>query len=131
VLYQQWYKKVEGKNVQILPMNIAELLTPRAIAYWLAGDAIWINLKGVLKSALTKSLLMRVELLRGILLEKLDPSPVGPTPGPEAPPGRARGWDRRLGGPLGPRTEGPWSSGPGVETTLLLVRNNSYRIRSS
>jgi hypothetical protein len=37
-LHKEWYQKVEEKNVKILPSNISELLTPRALAYWLAGD---------------------------------------------------------------------------------------------
>jgi hypothetical protein len=32
-----WYRNVDGKNVKVLPANIADLLTPIAIAYWLGG----------------------------------------------------------------------------------------------
>jgi hypothetical protein len=39
-LHQKWYVQIEGKTVKILPANIGELLTPRAIAYWLCGDLI-------------------------------------------------------------------------------------------
>ena len=31
-LHSKGYRKVEGKNVKVLPENIAELLTPRALA---------------------------------------------------------------------------------------------------
>jgi hypothetical protein len=47
-LYLEWNVKLEGtdKNVKIIPHNIAELLTPRALAYWLAGDDTMVRLKG-------------------------------------------------------------------------------------
>ncbi|CAI2166767.1 36_t:CDS:10 [Funneliformis geosporum] len=38
-LHSQWYRLIDGKNVKVLPLNIAELLTPIALAYWQAGDA--------------------------------------------------------------------------------------------
>lgn len=38
-LNKQWYQYVEGKNVKVLPSNISERFTPRALAYWLAGEA--------------------------------------------------------------------------------------------
>jgi hypothetical protein len=31
-LHSQWYKRVDGKNIKIIPENIADLLTARAIA---------------------------------------------------------------------------------------------------
>lgn len=36
-LHMLWYRNVDGKNVKVLPANIADLLTPIAIAYWLGG----------------------------------------------------------------------------------------------
>lgn len=37
-LHKLWYKQVDGKNIQVLPDNVAYLLTPIAIGYWLASD---------------------------------------------------------------------------------------------
>jgi len=36
-LYNQWYKEVEGKNVQVIPSNIDETLTPYGLL--LTGSA--------------------------------------------------------------------------------------------
>jgi hypothetical protein len=44
-------------------MNIAELLTPRAIAYWLAGDAS-LKSKGRIQICTDNYFLNGVELLR-------------------------------------------------------------------
>jgi hypothetical protein len=33
-----WYLDIKGKNIKIIPNNIAELLTARALAYWLASN---------------------------------------------------------------------------------------------
>jgi hypothetical protein len=37
-LHRVCYRQDNGKNVKVLPLNIAELLTPVAIAYLLSGD---------------------------------------------------------------------------------------------
>ena len=42
-LHGVWYKNIEGKKIQILPLNIQELLTPISIAHWIMGDAYFAN----------------------------------------------------------------------------------------
>lgn len=37
-LFNKWYIKKDGKNIKILIPNLDELLTPIALAYWIAGD---------------------------------------------------------------------------------------------
>jgi len=37
-VFNQWYIQVEGKYVKLVPTNIADLITPIALAYWLTGD---------------------------------------------------------------------------------------------
>nr|CAG8544364.1 8120_t:CDS:2 [Entrophospora candida] len=32
-----WYTRVDGKHIKVLPENIADLVTPIALAYWLSG----------------------------------------------------------------------------------------------
>jgi hypothetical protein len=36
-IWKLWYQKVNGKTVKGLPANIAETLTPLAIAHWIIG----------------------------------------------------------------------------------------------
>jgi hypothetical protein len=36
-LFMKCYRKAEGKNIKVLPANIADLLTPIALAYWVSG----------------------------------------------------------------------------------------------
>jgi hypothetical protein len=37
-LHKDWYIQQDGKYIKALPANMNELLTPRAIAYWISGD---------------------------------------------------------------------------------------------
>nr|CAG8652223.1 1845_t:CDS:2 [Entrophospora candida] len=46
-LFNHWYHNVEGKNVKVLPSNIAELLTPVALAFWLSSDGSYQKDNGV------------------------------------------------------------------------------------
>jgi hypothetical protein len=51
-LHKDWYIQQDGKYIKALPGNMNELLTPRAIAYWISGDRsiktkIYSNLNGV------------------------------------------------------------------------------------
>jgi hypothetical protein len=45
-LHEIWYKQVNGKNIKIIPSNISEILSPIAIAYWIAGDEVIIQEMG-------------------------------------------------------------------------------------
>lgn len=40
-LHNQWYKKINDKNVKIVPLNIKEVLKPRGLAHWIMGDGYW------------------------------------------------------------------------------------------
>ena len=40
-LYDIWYKKVDGKYLKRLPLNIKELLTPLGLAHWIMGDGYY------------------------------------------------------------------------------------------
>jgi hypothetical protein len=35
--HKQWYQKIDGKIVKVIPANIGELLTPTALAYWVSS----------------------------------------------------------------------------------------------
>lgn len=37
-LHKLWYELVDGRYVKILPKDIENMLTPRAIAHWIMGD---------------------------------------------------------------------------------------------
>ncbi|CAJ0827270.1 6355_t:CDS:10, partial [Entrophospora sp. SA101] len=45
-LHSECYRKVEGKNVKVIPSNIDSLLTPIALAYWLSGDGSYCQTTG-------------------------------------------------------------------------------------
>ncbi len=45
-LQSKWYTIVDGKPVKVLPENIADLLTPIAIAYWLCWDGLYDKTQG-------------------------------------------------------------------------------------
>lgn len=36
-----WNTKIENRNIKIVAKNISELLTQRAIAYWIMGDGTY------------------------------------------------------------------------------------------
>jgi LAGLIDADG DNA endonuclease family len=68
-LHQSWYKKIDGKQLKVLPANIAELLTPIALAYWLCGYGHYHKTQGSIVIAKNSYTLTEVDLLRSILLE--------------------------------------------------------------
>jgi hypothetical protein len=70
VLYYKWYTFVEGKSIKHLPTNIHSLLTPVAIAFWVAGDGHYNISQGTVVIATDSFTLTEVELLQSILLEK-------------------------------------------------------------
>ena len=73
-LHSQWYlqRETDGngnlQNIQVLPSNIADLLTPRAIAYWIGGS--FNKARGVIRISTDCFTPAEVDLLRSILLEK-------------------------------------------------------------
>lgn len=82
-LHHDWYKKVNGKNFKVLPLNIAERVwpltlrpsarpTPIALAYWLAGDSHFDKRDGSIVIATQSFTPSEVDLLRSILLNNLN-----------------------------------------------------------
>ena len=69
-LHKLWYKQVDGKNIQVLPDNVAYLLTPIAIGYWLASDGSYSQRDAVVTIYTDSFSPDEVGLLRGILLER-------------------------------------------------------------
>ncbi|CAG8831086.1 15419_t:CDS:2, partial [Cetraspora pellucida] len=61
---------VDGKNIQVLPDNLAYLLTPIAIGYWLASDGSYSQRDAVVTIYTDSFSPDEVGLLRGILLER-------------------------------------------------------------
>jgi len=71
-LHSECYRKVEGKNVKVIPSNIDSLLTPIALAYWLSGDGSYCQTTGRITIATNSFSPDEVELLRKILLDKFN-----------------------------------------------------------
>lgn len=69
-LFHQWYNILDGKSIKHLPSNIYELLTPVAIAYWVASDGHFILREGVVRISTDNFTLAEVELLQTILFNK-------------------------------------------------------------
>jgi hypothetical protein len=71
-LHSKGYRKVEGKNVKVLPENIAELLTPRALAYCLAGEGGYDKSRGAIRIATHSFTPEEVDQLRAALLNNFN-----------------------------------------------------------
>jgi hypothetical protein len=69
-IYSNWYIRINNKNVKILPTNIAELLTPRAIAYWIMCDGYYHKTNKTIIISTDSFSLNEVDTLRDILLSK-------------------------------------------------------------
>jgi hypothetical protein len=69
-IYPTWYTKINNKNIKIVPPNISDLLTPRAIAYWLMGDGSYIKASGRISFATHSFSINEIELLQNVLLAK-------------------------------------------------------------
>jgi hypothetical protein len=67
-LFHQWYVTIDGKIMKIIPGNIAELLTPVALAFWCASDATF-N-RGAVVLCTDSFTAAEVDILRSILLTK-------------------------------------------------------------
>jgi hypothetical protein len=66
------YINVDGKNIQVLPKNIGELLTPTALAYWLSGDGCFDKSQGAIRISTESFTPVEVDLLRSVLLDRYD-----------------------------------------------------------
>jgi len=71
-LHKDWYKNVDGKNIKVIPSNIAELLTPRALGYWLAGDSHYHKRDRSIEIATHSFTPTEVDQLRAALLQNLN-----------------------------------------------------------
>jgi hypothetical protein len=69
-LHKIWYKNVEGKAVKVLPSNIAELLTPVAIAFLLSGDGSYCKSTGRITICTDSFTAEEVDCLRSIFLDQ-------------------------------------------------------------
>ena len=63
---------MEERNVKIIPSNIADLLTPVALAYWLAGDSHYSKRDGCIEIATNSFSSAEVDILRGPLQQNLN-----------------------------------------------------------
>jgi len=70
-LHSQWYTTIEGCSIKILPTNLSDILTPRAIAFWVACDGSYHKRDGVIYLSTDSYTLIEVQRLQTILLEKL------------------------------------------------------------
>jgi hypothetical protein len=69
-IYPHWYSKVNSKNIKKLPYNISELLTLRAIAYWIMGDGTYDKQNKAIKISTESFSETEVKTLQEILLSK-------------------------------------------------------------
>lgn len=67
-LHSIWYKEIKGKYVKILPLNIADLLTPLGIAHWIMGDGYFAD--GCVKICTDNFTEQEVFYLIQVLLDK-------------------------------------------------------------
>jgi hypothetical protein len=72
VLFYQWYRQVDGKNVKVLPPNIGELFTPVVFAFLICGDASYHKRDGCIHIYTNSFTPAEVDLLRSILLTNLN-----------------------------------------------------------
>jgi hypothetical protein len=54
-LFRLWYHNVDGKNIKVIPANLANLLTPVSLAYWISSDGNYRKLSGIIVLCNTKS----------------------------------------------------------------------------
>jgi hypothetical protein len=68
-LHNRWYTKVNGKNAKVIPSNIAEWITPRALAYWLCGVGSFHKTHGSIVICTDSFSHHDMDLLRSILFD--------------------------------------------------------------
>lgn len=69
-LYKLWYQKIGKTVVKVIPIDIEKLLTPVAIAYWIAGDGTFDKSKNRIIICTDNFTIEECELLQNILLKK-------------------------------------------------------------
>lgn len=70
--FNEFYDLFYPDGKKIIPNNIAELLTPRGLAYWLADDGSWIKSERRVVLATNCFTLEEINLLSKILVEKFN-----------------------------------------------------------
>lgn len=71
-LLELWYKPVEGKRIKVIPLNIADLLTPICFAYWLAGDGSYNKTQGAIQISTHSFEPFQVDAIRRALLDNFE-----------------------------------------------------------
>jgi LAGLIDADG DNA endonuclease family len=70
--YFEWSSIVNGCAIKHLPVNIYELLTPVAIAFWISSDGSYSKRDGIVVISTDNFTLAEVQLLQSILLQKFN-----------------------------------------------------------
>jgi hypothetical protein len=70
--FVEFYNLFYPEGKKILPANIADLLTPLSLAYWIAYDGSWNKSQGYVVLSTNSFLLAEVELLISVLNDKFD-----------------------------------------------------------
>lgn len=73
-IHKQWYilNKENNKFTKIVPLNIAELLTPIGLAHWVMGDGYWDNSDKTINICTDNFYLAEVVLLISVLKENFN-----------------------------------------------------------
>jgi hypothetical protein len=71
-LFQLWYHNVDGKNMKIVPANLADFFTSVTLAYWLSPDGTFVQSSGTVVLCTDSFSAEEVDFLRSILLEKFN-----------------------------------------------------------
>ncbi|RUS23400.1 homing endonuclease [Endogone sp. FLAS-F59071] len=66
-IYLEWYTIINGGSIKHLPVNIFDLLTPVAIAFWISCDGSYSRRDGVITLSTDSYTLVEVQLLQTIL----------------------------------------------------------------
>jgi len=67
-----WYHNVDGKNIKVIPANLANLFTSVSLAYWISSDGNYHKLFGIIVLCTDSFSADEVDFLRSILLEKFN-----------------------------------------------------------
>jgi LAGLIDADG DNA endonuclease family len=81
-LHSFWYKKIEGKWIKILPLDIEKRLTPVSIAHWIMGDGYFSSNSTIIctdnftqeEVLLLKDILSKKFGLMSVLIKRINPN---------------------------------------------------------
>ncbi len=71
-MFQLWYLNVDGKNIKIVPANLADLFTSVSLAYWVSSDVTFRKDSGTVVLCTDSFSADEVDFLRSLLLEKFN-----------------------------------------------------------